>query len=85
MSWLTLAVTIAGIVSTLIAYAVNPQRRKDELRRQLVHAYQQIEIEERKRDEALQKNDADALTIVTANIIKLRQIKADIFQQLGQN
>jgi len=83
--WLTFAAAIAGIISTLLAWCLSPQRKKDNLCKQLVGIYKQLEDLERKRDEALHKNDNDTLTIVTADIIRLRDTKADLLQQLGQN
>jgi hypothetical protein len=82
MGWIALASAIAGIISTLLAYFLNPQRHKDNLRRQLIDTYQQLEVWERKRDEALQKNDSDGLTIATDTILRLRKVKADLLQQL---
>jgi hypothetical protein len=82
MGWIALASAIAGIISTLLAYFLNPQRRKDSLRRQLVDTYQQLEVWERKRDEALQANNSDALTLVTQKIIDLRKQKQILLDQL---
>ena len=82
--WIAIASAL-GIISTLIAYFLNPQRHKDKLRSQLVDVYVDLENKERIRDEALLKNDGDTLTVVTANIIKLRQDKASLLQQLRQN
>ena len=78
-------IALLGIASTLLAYFLNPQRRKDNLRKQLVDAYQALEVLERKCDEALQKNDSDALTICTDNIIRLRKVKTDLLQQLSKS
>ena len=82
MGWIALASAIAGIISTLLAYFLNPQRHKDNLRRQLIDTYQQLEVWERKRDEALQKNDSDTLTLVTQKIIDLRKQKQILLDQL---
>jgi hypothetical protein len=82
MGWLALATGIVGIISTLLAWFFAPQRKKDKLRQQLVDIYKDLEIQERKRDEALQSGDSNMLTIVTNNIIKLRNAKACILQQL---
>lgn len=82
MSWITLAVTITGIISTLLAYFTNPQRQKDRIRTQLVDVYQQLESIERQRDEALQKNDSNMLTVVTQQIIDLRKQKQILLDQL---
>jgi type II secretory pathway pseudopilin PulG len=83
--WLTIVTAVLGILSTLLAYFLAPQRKKDKLRQQLVDVYKDLEALERKRDEALQSNDTAMLTIITNNIIKLRNCKANIFQQLGQS
>ena len=72
-----------GLLTTLIAYLVNPQRRKDKVRSQLIRVYQQLDGLERKRDEALHKQDNDALTNIVGDIIRLRKVKADLLQQLG--
>ena len=83
--WVSVVTAALGIISTLIAYFLNPQRRKDKLRSQLIDVFIRLEKLGRDRDEALQKNDSDTLTVVNATIIKLCQDKADLLQQLRQN
>jgi len=71
--------TILGIVSTVLAWTLNPKRR---LYAELDSIYKELEVLYEKRDKALQEHDGDTLTIVTASIIKLRDRKASIFQRL---
>lgn len=78
-------IAFLGIVSTLMAYLLNPQRRKDDYRKKLINIYQQAEALERGRDEALRKNDIDKLSIITNDIIRLRKDKANILQLLGED
>jgi len=78
-------IAFLGIVSTLIAYLLNPQKRKDDYRQRVIKIYRQLENLERERDEALRKNDIDKLSIVTNDIIRLRKDKTNILQLLGED
>jgi hypothetical protein len=85
MVWVTLLTAVAGIVSTLLAYFLAPQRRKDKIRQQLVDVYQQLDKFMGEADEAMQNHNNDMLTIATDNIIRLRKVKADLLQQLSKS
>ena len=73
-------VAILGIASTLIAWNLNPKRR---LYAELDSIFKQLDKLYKERDDALTNHDNDKLTIVNADIIKLCQRKAYIFQQYG--
>ena len=73
-------VSLLGIISTLIAWNLNPKRK---LYAELDSIFKQLDQLYKERDEALAKNDSDSLTIITASIVKLCQRKAYIFQQYG--
>lgn len=77
---LTIISSALGIVSTLAAWFFNPRRR---LYAELDSIYKQLEVLYGKRDKALVKKDNDALTIVTADIIRLCNRKTILLQRLG--
>ena len=76
---ITAIVSLLGIASTLCAWFFNPKRI---LYAELDSIYKQLEELYVKRDKALTANDSDALTVVTADIVKLSQRKASLFQRL---
>ena len=73
-------VALLGIASTLIAWNLNPKRR---LYAELDSIFKQLDKLYKERDDALTNHDNDKLTIVNADIIKLCQRKAYIFQRWG--
>jgi len=77
---LAIIASVLGITGTLCAWFLNPRRR---LYSEIDQVYKDLEKEYTKRDEALFKNDADSLTIATANIIRLCARKTDLLQRLG--
>lgn len=72
-------VAALGIVSTLLAWFLNPKRV---LYAQLDSIYKQLEDLYVKRDKALAENDSYTLTIVTANIVSLCKAKNNLLQRL---
>jgi len=78
---IALITAIVGLIATLVAYFINPNTQKNKIRVQLLDLYKQLDDLYRRRDEALQNNNSDELTIVTALIIKLCQTKANIMEQ----
>lgn len=74
------AITVAlGIISTIVAWRLNPKRR---LYAELDTIYKNLEVSYAKRDKALAENDMDTLSIVTADIIKLCERKNILLQRL---
>jgi hypothetical protein len=76
----TIIVSVLGIVSTIIAWKLNPRRL---IYAELDHIYKKLDYEYAVRDKALAANNSDLLTIANANIIKLCTRKAVLFQRLG--
>lgn len=70
--WTAIA-AIAGLATTLLAYFLNPGRRKTEELNKIFKELDELYI---KRDIALEKNDSDTLTIVLHRINVLRLRKA---------
>ena len=79
MSIVTLLTAIAGIVGTVLAWMLNPKRR---LYAELDGIYNELEALYVKRDDALQANDSDTLTVVTDAIVRLCARKAVLLQRL---
>jgi hypothetical protein len=82
-SWLAALIpTVLGIASTLLAYYFNPKRK-------IYVELDQLLIEkenwERKRDEALVKNDRNVLTVATAYLLRIKKRQAELLQRLGNN
>ena len=71
---------VVGIVSTILAWNLNPRRR---LYAELDGIYKELEVCYAKRDKALVEHDNDALTVVTADILRLCKRKAILLQRLG--
>lgn len=71
---------VLGIAGTLIAWFFNPKRI---IYAELDSIYKQLEILYGKRDVALATHDSDALTIITADIIKLFTRKNTLLLRIG--
>jgi hypothetical protein len=71
---------IIGIISTLLAWFLNPRRR---LYAELDQIYKELEGWYVKRDKALIAHDDDTLTICNAAIIGLSSRKGILLQRLG--
>lgn len=74
--WTAIA-AIAGLVTTLVAYFINPGRRKTE---KLNRIFKVLEDLYRRRDVALEKNDTDTLAVILDRIIELRREKDSLLQ-----
>lgn len=74
--WAAIAAGI-GLITTILAYFINPGRRKTEELNKIFKELDQLYI---KRDIALEKNDSDTLTIVTDRILVLRFRKDSLLQ-----
>ena len=75
------AITAAlGIISTLLAWFLNPKRR---LYAELDEIYKELEKIYVRRDKALQSGDSDELTIVTSLIVSLVERKAILIKRLN--
>jgi len=77
---LTLIAGVVGIIATILAWNLNPKRK---IYAELDSIYKQLEECYVKRDKALADNDMPALSIVTADIVRLRTRKADLHKRLG--
>lgn len=66
--WTALA-AIAGLATTILAYFINPGRRRTEELKKIFRELDQLYV---KRDVALEKNDSDTLTFVLMRINVLR-------------
>ncbi len=71
-------VGIIGIISTLLAWFLNPKRV---LYAELDSIYKKLEVLYVQRDKALVENDSNTLTIVTSDIIRLSNRKNTIIQR----
>lgn len=74
--WAAIAAGI-GLITTILAYFINPGRRKTEELNKIFKELDQLYI---KRDTALEKNDSDTLTLVTDRILVLRFRKDSLLQ-----
>jgi hypothetical protein len=74
----SIIVGVIGIISTLLAWFLNPKRAMyaelDSIQKNLEQLYV-------KRDEALAKNDVNAITDISALIVGLRNRKNEILQR----
>jgi len=77
---MTAIVSVLGIVSTVLAWKLNPRRL---IYAELDSIYRKLEDLYKERDEALKNNDTDTLTRVTADIVRLAQRKNSLLQRLG--
>lgn len=74
--WTTIA-GIIGLITTILAWFLNPSRKREE---ELNNIYDELDLLYTERDKALEKNDSDSLTVVTARINVLRARKNSLFQ-----
>lgn len=74
----TIIAGVVGIVSTILAWVLNPKRR---LYAELDDIYRQLDSLYEKRDKALAENDSDTITVINFAIIKLRERKASLLQR----
>lgn len=72
--WTAIA-AITGLVTTLIAYFLNPGRRKTE---ELNKIFKELDTLYERRDRALETNNTNDLTYITARIIFLRSRKDNL-------
>ncbi len=79
-AWLAFGTALLGIISTVLIYKLNP---KNQAKEQLAIVVSEIDIWEKRRDEALSKNNSDDLTTAVTVLCRLQHNKADILQQLG--
>lgn len=77
--WLSLAVGVVGIAATLTAWFFNPKRK---MFVELDIIFKKWEELAAKRDKALAENDNDTLTIVNAELGKLRTRKVILMARL---
>jgi len=81
--------TILGIIATVIAYKFNPRNIELEQKRkiyaELDGIYKKHDELRSDRDLALARNDTDALTRITAELISLRVRKNELFLRIGQS
>ena len=75
---ITIIISVLGIISTLLAWFLNPRRR---LYAELDAIYKKLEELYAARDKALISNDSVILTLVNADITKLLTRKAILFQR----
>lgn len=68
-----------GILSTVLAWNLNPKRR---IYAELDEIYHQLDELYKERDYALAHNESDALTVVTAAIVRLCNRKTVLLQRL---
>lgn len=70
--WTAIAAGI-GLLTTILAWWINPGRRKTE---ELNRIFEALDDLYRRRDIALEKNDTDTLAVILDRIIELRNRKA---------
>jgi hypothetical protein len=75
---LELAIGAVGIISTFLAWKLNPRRV---LYAELDSIYKEIESWSKVRDQALSENNSDNLTIAVSSIIRLHNRKNEILQR----
>ena len=66
-----------GLATTILAWFLNPGRRKTE---ELNRIFEALDDLYRRRDIALEKNDNDTLAVILDRIIELRNRKARLLQ-----
>ena len=69
--WTAIA-AIAGLATTLIAYFINPGRRKTQ---ELNKIFKELDSLYYRRDIALTNNDQESLAVIVDNIIRLKRRK----------
>lgn len=72
--WAAIAAGI-GLITTLVAYFINPGRKRTE---ELNKIFKELDDLYEKRDKALETNNTNDLTYVTARIIVLRSRKENL-------
>jgi len=77
--WLTFGISLLGIIGTIISYQLNP---KNQAKKKLVIVLKDIQSWEIRRDNALSKNDNNALTVAVTTLNGLQKSKSDLLQQL---
>ena len=75
---ITLITAVFGIVSTLLAWFLNPKRK---MYAQIDSIYKELEMLYVKRDEALAANDINAISDIAARIVGLRDEKDRILKR----
>lgn len=79
--------SVIGIISTIVAYKLNPKNIEAEKKRKIYaeidSIYKKLDELRADRDVALAGNDTDSLTRITAELISLRVRKNSLLQQLG--
>ena len=75
----TIIASVLGIVSTLLAWFMNPRRK---LYAELDAIYKELENCYEKRDKALVDHNNDVLAVVTADIMRLAQRKSTLLRRL---
>ena len=70
---------VVGIISTILAWNLNPKRK---IYAELDSIYKELDKLYARRDKALQDNNSDELTLVTSLIISLCARKASLLQRL---
>ena len=80
---ITACIGLASAVIGLIMWFLHRQDLKNKMQRELEGIPAEYTIWKERRDEALQKNDSDGLTVASANLERLRARKAYLLQRLG--
>lgn len=75
--WAAIAAGI-GLITTLVAYFINPGRRKTEELNKIFNALEDLY---RRRDKALEENDTETLANILDRIVELRQRKDYLLRQ----
>lgn len=82
MNWISLLVGVVGIISTFLAWKLNPRRA---LYEELDEIYRKLDVAYAQRDEALSKNDSGHLVLAISDITRLFLRKGEILQRIGAN
>ena len=78
--WLAVIAGVVGIAGTLVAWFFNPKRR---YQAELDRINSDLGVFYQLRDRALDEDDTDTLTRVTADINGLQSRRNEILQRLG--
>jgi hypothetical protein len=79
-AWLAIIAGLVGIAVTLAAWFFNPKRRYQQ---ELDHINSDLAVFYQLRDRALDEDDTDTLTRVTADINGLQSRRNEVLQRLG--
>jgi len=79
---LTIIATALGIISTIVAWKLNPRRV---IYAELDNIYKQLEVCYAKRDKALSDGDNNSLSVAVNDICRLRSRKSTLSKRLGIN